>query len=929
MPSTTHEHTLNVTLARQLRARGLNANPEITHARGKRIDIEVHIGIVRVAVEAEHGQTPTKQREALKDADARITQNLARCAVAVCYPDNTTENTIPTAQYLYQVRDHASRGRKGAWQRGNIDNLASVIRLAPAQIGDPDAAAAALSAQLDEAVRRLAPNQKQRLASALDLPPSKTAPRADHTARWDRAAKRALLLVATAVMFHSRLDAHLPDSRPEINNRITGAKTPFTGAWPPMPANHCLLNQNAPEDAPVIQQFTDAWNLILALDYKPIFETALAAIQACPPDPAFADAIRETAKAALAVAQNIASLRHDLLGRIFHTVLDTARYDGSFYTTTAAATLLASLAITQDLCDWQNPNAIANLRITDPACGTGTLLMAAAQRIHDLAPQTRNDGNAAQALIEQVLSGYDVNLTATHMAATTLGLLSPTTRFRNMKIGRAFLGVDNDGRARLGSLEFLDQKPLLMDWPNAAQPVTQIDGDDPMNNPDRADIIIMNPPFTRDSLRHDQFTPDNERKMKAREKSLFSKTPVHLSSNGNAFIILADFMRKSRDGKIAAILPLVTATNASALEIRQFIGKYYHVECIVTSHDPRRIYFSENTNIGEMLLICRAWDSVRDAKPPTKVVNLAVNPATPADAYATADAIRNDAVASRELGTIQEVSPQEIENGDWKSVLFLSPALRGDFVSLERNEIAQVLPLGNIAAIGPAGRRTYDAFTFSGMPTASGMVALKQHDTKITQSMQAQPDSFIEPNSKKAKLAESYWSQRSHFLLPHRLFLPTARVVAVRIDTPGLGGSGWTPCNLILPENSRLTQSEWESALCAYLNSSVGVLAILGERSNKKPTYPNFSLDDLRRVLVPDFPTLGDNAIRHLAAAYDAQCQTPLLPLPQMPADPVRRALDNAVGHALAIPPERLARIRRNLAAEPSITAKPYAPLTP
>ena len=56
--------------------------------------------------------------------------------------------------------------------------------------------------------------------------------------------------------------------------------------------------------------------------------------------------------------------------------------------------------------------------------------MAAAERIRDLAPQSQDDGTVAAALIEQVLSGYDVNLTATHMAATTLGLLSPTTHFR-------------------------------------------------------------------------------------------------------------------------------------------------------------------------------------------------------------------------------------------------------------------------------------------------------------------------------------------------------------------------------------------------------------------------------------------------------------------------------------------------------------------
>ena len=133
-----------------------------------------------------------------------------------------------------------------------------------------------------------------------------------------------------------------------------------------------------------------------------------------------------------------------------------------------------------------------------------------------------------------------------------------------MKIGRAFLGVDEEGDAYLGSLEFLDLKPKMMSWPNAAQPVSQVENGDDMAQSEPADLVIMNPPFTRDSLRHDQFSAADERKMKDREKTLFSNKPVHLSGNSASFIILADFMRKSGDSKIAAILPLVTATNASA-----------------------------------------------------------------------------------------------------------------------------------------------------------------------------------------------------------------------------------------------------------------------------------------------------------------------------------------------------------------------------
>ncbi len=664
-----NEQTLNVWMAEALTKLGLAAKPEVAQSGGRRIDVEVRMRNVRVAVEFEHGQSRQKQREAIRDADARIKQGLVACAVAVCYPDGTTKESIPGASYCWQVRDKDST-EDGTWIWGGLEQLASVIRLAPAQIGDPDAAAAALSSSLDTAVHRMSDTQKRRLARALDLPAGKGA------ARWDRPAKRALLVVATAVMFHSRLDSHLEHSRPEYDNRIDGGNTtPFIGDWPPRWASLCA------DDPAPIMAFSDAWNLILALDYKPIFETARAALSACPPDPAFADAIRDTAKAALAVIQGNSAQRHDLLGRIFHTVLDTARYDGSFYTTTAAATLLATLAIDATMCDWDDTDAIARLRITDPACGTGTLLMAAAERIRELAPHTRDDGDAARALIEQVFSGYDVNLTATHMAATTLGLLSPTTRFRNMKIGRAFLGVDDEGDAYLGSLEFLDQKPKLLSWPNAAQAVTQVDSGEQIAQADPADLVIMNPPFTRDSLRHDQFSKVDERKMKAREKQLFSNKPVHLSGNSAPFVVLADFMRKMDGGRIAAILPLVTATNASALEIRKFIGSRYYVEYIVSSHDPERIYFSENTSIGEMLLVCRAWDARQGDKPDTQVVNLARNPANPADAISAAHNISEGNVQNHGLGTVQRVSATDIEAGDWGAVQFLSEYLRREFVA--------------------------------------------------------------------------------------------------------------------------------------------------------------------------------------------------------------------------------------------------------
>ena len=905
------ESTLNIRLAAVLRGWGLDARPEVMHPGNRRIDVEVHIGPALIAVEAEHGQSPGKRADAVRDAEARLTQGLAQCAVAVCYPDGTTEGALADTQVIWTVRD----GSGGApnWVEGDIERLAAVIRLAPAQLGNPDFTAAALSSSLDGAALRLSETQKRLLARGLDLPQQTRNGRPVRNP-WDAPAKRALLVVATAVMFHSRLDSHSGDLRPELDNR-TNPPQPFSGEWPPEFAGRCV------ESADPVGAFAAAWNLILALDYKPIFETGRAALLSCPRDPSFTDAIRDAAFAALAASGDIAGFRHDLLGRIFHTVLDTARYDGSFYTTTPAATLLATLAITGDMCDWSDPAAIARLRITDPACGTGTLLMAAAERIRDLNPRLRDDPALAAALIEQVLVGYDVNLTATHMAATTLGLLSPTTQFQKMKIWRSLLGVDADGVAHLGSLEFLDQKPMLMPWPNGASKATQVNGDAAAAMAEPADVALMNPPFTRDSLRHDQFSPEEERKLKDREKELFADKPVRLSHNGGAFLYLSDFLTKQDTGVIGVVLPLVGATNFSTLEIRQHLASNYHIETIVTSHDPERIYFSENTTIGEMLLICRRWPAGGGRKPPTRVVNLARNPATPADAYSLAAAIAAGTVARQSYGTMQRWPEDRVAAGNWGAVQFLAPDLCEKFVALGRNEFFPALPLGQVADIGPAGQGVRGIFNRSAMPEVGGMFALWHHKTEVIQSMAAKPDTFVVAKEGKEQQARNLWEHRGRMMLASRARLNTVRAFSVRLEERALG-SLWVPCKLTAPVVDEITD---EKAVCVYLNSSMGIFAWLGDRTNKILSYPQFSIDDMRKLTVPDFAAIGGPAVTQLAAAYDEYADAVLLPLPQLNDCPARAGLDAAVVAALGLDGELVANIRRQLAMEPSVTGQRYA----
>ena len=804
------------------------------------------------------------------------------------------------------MRTHAHLSQPpgdASWSEpGEVAELAEAVRQAGRSVGDADGAAQILSEALDRAVQRLNTPARRAFAKQLDLP------RAKRGDGYFTAAKRGLLVVATAMLFHHRLQEHLPRERPDG----------FEDGWPPSNPSQC-----ADEPAATIGAFLEAWRAILAVDYRPVFETARVALMSLPPTPDIAQAIFVLARDVSKIAGLVHGLRHDLLGRIFHRVLDTARYDGSFYTSTPAAVLLAALAIREEDCDWADPNAVERLRICDPACGTGTLLMAAAERIRDLRRRAgpvdpRDEELLALALVENVLWGYDINLTATHMAASTLGMLSPSTQFGKMNIHRTLLGVF-EGTPYLGSLEFLTGQPRLEVWPSMSQQV-----DDATANgghvPDSMDLVIMNPPFTRDSLRHDQFSREDELSLKRREQQIFSdhrhRSAVHLSGSSTPFCVLGEHLIDDERGVLAVVLPATIPTGPSGAGLRRMLGERFHVDTVLSSHDPERINMSENTNIGEVLVVCRRWTS-ESPKPETRFINLATNPSTSHGALELARQIER---GHGHDFTIIRVDSERMLEGDWYSANFLSPFLTNAWRELMTESAkagTRLTTMSQVAQVGPAGRRIRDAYVRSDLPTASGRRALWDHKTDVVQSMRGRTDVFIEPKPEKRNLADRYWNQRGRLLLAHRMRLHLARSAAVMLDTPVVG-SRWTPCR------PRADAPESEMALCAWFNSSPGLLAMLGGRDNRVLQYPQFSLDTLRSMPAPNFVSLGEASREQLSAAFGELKDEVLLPFPQMDDDPVRRRLDDAVTDALGLDPEWVAQVRRALSEEPCVTNRRF-----
>lgn len=321
----------------------------------------------------------------------------------------------------------------------------------------------------------------------------------------------AALLLANACLLHRRLG--------EVPNMEGIAK----------------LNQVGGADNPA-GVLHDAWEAILKRDYAPVFGPPLAVLDVLPDRRWAGHALRILAECANRVADSLSALGYDHAGPLYHRILPDATAYGAFYTNNLSALMLARLALGPDSRDWSDSEAVSRLRIMDPACGTGTLLMAALHVIKKRVEEARADDddgdgvddsdNLHRLLVENVLCGLDVNRTAVQLAACNLTLGAPTVDYRQMNLLTLKHGPQPDGSVRAGSLDILDTagredslhtliRPLRTMAGLAAHQVdSAADAEFPLKD---LDLVLMNPPFTSNTARNRQFGSHVARRMQQHE----------------------------------------------------------------------------------------------------------------------------------------------------------------------------------------------------------------------------------------------------------------------------------------------------------------------------------------------------------------------------------------------------------------------------
>ena len=668
-----------------------------------------------------------------------------------------------------------------------------------------------------------------------------------------------------------------------------------------------------------------AWESILEKDYAPVFRPALAVLAALRDGKAIHDAIRDVAECANRVADSLSDLGYDHAGPLYHRILGSARSDGAFYTNNLSAVMLARLAFTEDFIDWSDPELVANLRIIDPACGTGTLLMATLQSIkarvsarHDLSEDASN--MLHKQLVEDVLCGLDINQHAIQLAACNMTLGAPTVDYQRMNLVTMPHGPQADGTSRAGSLEILTAADDAQDLRAMIVPrrsLQTLDGAQVSDSEEIGfqlrdlDVVIMNPPFTESKKRGRKFGAQALKRMQRHELDIRDSLQQRDNSAGQVISInsiqtffgpLAERLLHSESGVLAIVLPVAACLGGSALAQRRFLAERFHIERIVTTHDPRRIAFSENTGIHECLLISRRHPGKN--RPPTEFVSLRRMPSTAEEALEAADALSDGRCA--DWGRRCVWPTERVQAGDWTPVQWYDGELAEVLTELE--EHPDLVPAGSVFKTGATQQAAQDSWKRATPGDSSQQVLVfGTVSAKVRRSMLGVPEEPVVPGGRRIHLHDRVLQSKGNLMLATRFDTVGGLLTALWTEIPTFG-FGWMPATA----SSRL----YEQALCAWWNSTPGRLLLLNRRG-KKLTYPKWSVEHVTSVPCPKPETSGSAA---LAKAWQETCRISLLPMRHAQECVVRQVLDHAAALALGVEPEVLADWRRRLATEPTIT---------
>jgi len=734
-------------------------------------------------------------------------------------------------------------------------------------------------------------------------------------------------------------------------------------------------------------EMLEDWKRILKVNYWPIFDIARRILEVIPMDTARPLLDRLVTTAGELVANHMMR-SHDLTGAVFQRLIADRKFLAAYYTNPASAALLVGLAINADRTpgngSWSKDKDVTGLRIADFACGTGTLLSAAYRRISQLHEASGGDAEMIHPeMMATALVGCDVLPAAAHLTASMLAGAHPTIKYKGSSILAVSYGPREGGGVALGSLDLLDPQrafDIIAITAKAIEGMGESEKEAWSTLPHASfDMVIMNPPFTRDTghegekigVPNPMFAAFSSKEEEQREMAKAAQRLLHgTSAHGNAgeasaFLVLAD--RKLKDnGTLAMVMPLSLMSGEAWEASRQLLHKSYGdlVLISIAGSKDDELSFSADTGMGECLVI-----GSKGNKDNTRATFVVLNerPSSTITGSSTADQIhqlKEGKLRKLEDGPVggslfhfgddaigYAIDAPLPEKGPWNIARIKDGSLAQTayqivdcgliwLPGMAKNHAIPIF-ITNISGIGKIGPLHMDInynnsdgsirgpFLVEPLKNTSAPTypILWSHNALRERCMEFEADSEgIIRQGKGSKedtfvqeKASKIWAISSHCHF-NRDFRFNSQSTAMQFTgKKTIGGRAWPSIMLSNPEQ--------EKALVLWANSSLGLLLHWWHANKQQAGRGSIGVSALGSLPVLDVTKFSKNALAKAVTIFDDMKHQELRPINEIAQDTVRQEIDSRLGtEVLGFPPELvapdgpLALLRQKLALEPSIT---------
>ena len=365
------------------------------------------------------------------------------------------------------------------------------------------------------------------------------------------------------------------------------------------------------------------WRAILEQNWRAIYEPAVTALAGAIPH-----SRRGTTLALTRLLEAVEDIETAAIGRtmnvgaeLFPKIAEDRKESAAFYTQAGTADLLAALAVKEDMLPperWANPNMFSEFRVADLACGTGTLLRFAYQRVRAFHEKHAKDKADTRTLhkgaMESGIIGTDISPIATHLASSSLAAIGGGEPYGETKIGWVDVGRKG-GKVTTGSLEYMGGSAVYDLFGATFGRSTGNEDSDKQYSiaiPEKSlDVVIMNPPYsrTRGGLPAFDVAGLSETDRKACQRRWRNLTDQKPCSNQAG--MAASFLVIARDkvkpgGRIGFVLPLTAAFADTWKQTREVIEREFEDILAVAVAAGKALgdkALSADTKMEEMLLV--------------------------------------------------------------------------------------------------------------------------------------------------------------------------------------------------------------------------------------------------------------------------------------------------------------------------------------